>query len=94
MTHSSIHSKAPIGDQAKSRWRSIQASGRTVAGKARDCLDLKKQQLFRNYLNFITEELHDPVRNLPRAIAISCCICTVVYTLTNIAFYTGRFMIP
>ena len=27
-------------------------------------------------------------RNLPRAIAISCTLVTVVYTMTNIAFYT------
>lgn len=43
---------------------------------------------YRNYLNFIIEELKDPVKNLPRAIAISCTLVTVVYVLTNIAFYT------
>uniref|UniRef100_A0A146L8A0 Y+L amino acid transporter 2 n=1 Tax=Lygus hesperus TaxID=30085 RepID=A0A146L8A0_LYGHE len=41
-----------------------------------------------NYLNFIIEELKDPIKNLPRAIAISCTLVTVVYTFTNIAFYT------
>lgn len=41
-----------------------------------------------NYLNFIIEELKDPVKNLPRAIAISCTLVTVVYVFTNVAFYT------
>jgi len=43
----------------------------------------------RNYLNFITEELQDPVKNLPRAIFISITLCTVVYVLTNVGFYAG-----
>ncbi|XP_059083556.1 Y+L amino acid transporter 2-like isoform X5 [Tigriopus californicus] len=41
-----------------------------------------------NYLNFVIEELQDPVKNLPRAIAISCVLVTLVYVFTNIAFYT------
>ena len=41
-----------------------------------------------NYLNFVIEELQDPVKNLPRAIAISCILVTVVYVSTNVAFYT------
>jgi len=32
--------------------------------------------------------LKDPQRNLPRAIAISCTLVTVVYVLANVAFFT------
>lgn len=32
--------------------------------------------------------MKDPIKNLPRAIAISCTLVTVVYVLTNVAFYT------
>ena len=41
-----------------------------------------------NYLNFVIEEMKDPVRDLPRAIMISCITVTIVYVTTNIAFYT------
>uniref|UniRef100_A0A0K0E4A9 Amino acid permease/ SLC12A domain-containing protein n=1 Tax=Strongyloides stercoralis TaxID=6248 RepID=A0A0K0E4A9_STRER len=42
-----------------------------------------------NFLNVITEELIDPSKNLPKAIGISCTLCTIIYLFVNVAFYTG-----
>ena len=43
---------------------------------------------FRDSLNYLTEELQDPFRNLPLAIYISMPLISVVYILANISYFT------
>lgn len=40
-----------------------------------------------NALNFVTEEIKDPVKNMPKAIMISITTITIIYVLVNIAYF-------
>jgi len=41
-----------------------------------------------SYLNFVTEEIKDPIKTLPRSIWLGLILVIVIYTFTNISYFT------
>nr|AKN21453.1 slc7a-9 [Schmidtea mediterranea] len=41
-----------------------------------------------SYLNCMVEEMKDPVKDMPRAIFISCGLVTLIYVLANVSYFT------
>jgi len=45
-------------------------------------------------LNFIAEEVKNSKRNIPLAILISLALVTVFYVLVNVAYFSGKIIVP
>ncbi|XP_033638823.1 large neutral amino acids transporter small subunit 1-like [Asterias rubens] len=78
---------------AKGTTSSFENSFNTVAGLSMSASGMAQAMyggLFAyggwNFLNFLTEELQNPIRNLPLAILIGLPIVTIIYVLANISY--------
>ncbi|XP_078688077.1 Y+L amino acid transporter 2-like [Branchiostoma floridae x Branchiostoma belcheri] len=77
-----------LGRGKTENWQDTFAGVTTVGGIAQALYSGLYAYSGWDGLNFVTEELRDPVRNMPRAIFGGLGVVMIIYMLTNVSYYT------